>query len=113
MNKKILLGIGAAALCALNVMAFSAVAKPEPQLPIEFEGCYQSMSSCGYSFANYEACVERKTNHKCTRNYFTCHNCNHAPEIKPIDFEPVIGPIRDEPIEPIDPVKPIIVVAPR
>ncbi len=116
MNKKILLGIGAAALCALNVMAFSAVAKPEPQLPIEFEGCYQSMSSCGYSFANYEACVERKTNHKCTRNYYKCRECYHAVVLEPIEFEPIEGPrfpIKDEPIEPIDPVKPIIVVAPR
>lgn len=119
--KKFLIGFSAVALCALNLLAFSAIAKPEPQLPIEFEGCYQTVSSCDNYGVQRENCTSRKTNHKCTRNYYKCHNCNNAPVIVPIDpiFDDpiVVGPIRpfdpiDGPIRPIDPVEPIIIVSP-
>lgn len=40
MKKNLLFGLAAAALVVLNAMAFSASAKPEPQLPFEFAGCY-------------------------------------------------------------------------
>jgi len=121
--KKFLIGFSAVALCALNLLAFSAIAKPEPQLPIEFEGCYQTVSSCGYSSVSYENCTSRKTNHKCTRNYYKCHNCNNGAVILE-PFEPIVGPIIGpvepykpvdpiiRPIEPIDPVEPIIIVSP-
>ncbi len=116
MKKKLLFGALATALVAVNVWAFcalSASAKPEPQLPIEFEGCYQTVSSCDVYGVQRENCTVRKTNHKCTRNYYKCHNCNNAPIIlDPIDepirpFDPIVGPIR-----PIDPVEPIIIVSP-
>ena len=107
MKKNILFGFAAIALLALNVLAFSAAAKPEPQLPIEFEGCYQTVSSCDVYGVQRENCTSRKTNHKCTRNYYTCHNCNNGPVL----YEPIEEPIKFEPIEgpilPIDPVEPI------
>lgn len=113
MKKNILFGFAAIALLALNVLAFSAAAKPEPQLPIEFEGCYQTVSSCDVYGVQRENCTSRKTNHKCTRNYYKCHNCNNGPVIlDPIDepirpIDPIVGPIR-----PIDPVEPIVIVGP-
>lgn len=121
--KKFLIGFSAVALCALNLLAFSAIAKPEPQLPIEFEGCYQTVSSCDNYGVQRENCTSRKTNHKCTRNYYKCHNCNNAPIIlQPIDDDIiVVGPYRpaetifdrlDDIIFPIDPVEPIVIVSP-
>ncbi len=116
MKKNFLFGALATVLIAANVWAFcsvSASAKPEPMLPIEFEGCYQTVSSCGYSSVLRENCTPRQTSHKCTRNYYQCHNCNNAPIIlDPIDepirpFDPIVGPIR-----PIDPVEPIVIVSP-
>lgn len=112
MKKNLLFGLAATALIALNALAFSASAKPEPQLPIEFEGCYQTVSSCGYSSVMRDNCTSRKTNHKCTRNYYTCHNCNNGPVL----YEPIEEPIKFEPIEgpilPIDPWEPIQIGGP-
>ena len=114
MKKNLMLCIGAFAVLVLNAMAFSAVAKPEPQLPIEFEGCYQTVSACDVYGVQRENCTSRKTSHKCTRNYYKCHNCNNAPVLfDPIEerIEPIF-PIKDGPIMPIDPVEPIIIVSP-
>ena len=107
MKKNLLFGLAAAALVVLNAMAFWASAEPKPQLPIEFAGCYQTVSPCGYSSVLRENCTSRKTNHECTRNYYTCHNCNNGliiltPIEKPLEFDPGEGPIL-----PIDPVEPI------
>ena len=111
MKKKLLLGIGAIALVALNVLAFSAMSAFAYQKPIEpiFIGdCYQTVSACGLSHIQYENCTSMKTAHLCRQTNVKCRPCGN----EPIIFDPIDGPVVDpfypyKPLDPIEPVNPI------
>lgn len=99
MKKVFLIGLGAIALMALNVLAFSSsVAVAETTtLPYEFSSCYQTISSCGsYGYGEFKNCTSRRTSSKCYYNYYKCNNCSYGP------LEP------NDPDQPYDPGRPYI-----
>ena len=73
MKKKILFGVVAVALIAMNVFAFSSAALPPSPYPPGFHdsGCYQTMGRCGRFYR--EVCTSLYTNSQCKQYY--CSDC--------------------------------------
>ena len=101
-----MLGIGAVALLALNVLAFSATsayAYDNPLDPIFIGDCYQTVSTCGSSPVLYQNCSSKKTSQYCKYTNSHCHACGN----EPIFFDPIVGPIVDPGITPEYPGVPV------
>ena len=79
--KKVLFGVIAVALIAMNVFAFSSAALPPGAFPpgINDSGCYQTMGYCGKFLQ--QRCTTLYTKQQC--QFYRCSNC-------PIHEEPII-----------------------
>jgi len=72
MKKKLLIGIAAAVLVALNALAFSSFAAAPGGSGGSSAGCYQTMRYCT-AWSLRLACTTSKTAERC--KYYACTNC--------------------------------------
>ena len=82
MKKKILFGAIAAALVALNALAFSSFAAAPGGSGGSSAKCYQTMSYCS-AWHLHLSCTTSKTGNYCSRYY--CTSCPSTPVVIIID----------------------------
>lgn len=85
MKKKILFGVIATALVALNALAFSAPSSALPPEPPVTNGCFQTTSYACEPGVLRKACTQMNTKKQCKEFY--CSSCAiHWKPLEEIDF---------------------------